>query len=118
MQKEEFVKTYCQFIIRPFKGKGEVSRLNGNGKEFTDSNGYRFIKDAQGNKHPVSHLIWAVGCSLYYKNIKSYAYMKNFTIRYKDGDKSNCHYDNLICIPKKSFINKLKKNKEQAKYWI
>ena len=117
MKKENFNKTFRQFIIYPFKSKGEVYRLNGNSNEFTDSNGYRFIKDSKGIKRPVSHLVWSVGYSLFYGYPKSYKQMKNFTIRYKDSDKSNCNFNNLICIPKKQYISKLKKNKDMAEYW-
>jgi len=117
VSKTNFKIKYRRFWVQPFVDKGIVVRTYGNANEFTDKNGYRLIKDDVGNKHPISHIIYAAGCAYVLGYVKSYTNMKNFTIRYKDGDKSNCNFDNLICIPKKVYIQKLKRNKEKAEMW-
>lgn len=118
MFKEDYYKIYRQFVVYPFKTNGEVKRLDNKSHEFVEK-GYRIIKDSKGKKHPVSHIIYAVGISLNNKGYCiSFHNMKNYTISYKNGNKLDCHFNNLICKPKKKYVNLLKHENELSKYWI
>ncbi len=108
MSKENLKIIYRQFIVFPFKEFGVVERKDGKSKEFNDSNGYRIIKDSKGNWHPVSHIIYAAGCRINCGRVRSYVEMKNFTISYKDKNKVNCNFDNLICKLKKITSEEIK----------
>jgi len=107
MRKEEFSVIYRGFTVFPFKGKGVVIRKNGS-LDFVDSNGYRMIKDIHGKKHPVSQIIYAVGSAYPSGYPKTYKFMKNVTVSYRDKDKSNCNYENLKCKVKKKYIKQNK----------
>jgi hypothetical protein len=98
---------YRGFIVYPFKDKGIVIRRNGS-VDFTDSNGYRMIKDIHGKRHPVSQIIYAVGSAYPSGYPKSYKFMKTVIVSYRDKDKSNCNYDNLTCKVKKKIIKQAK----------
>ena len=117
MDKTKFEKKYRQFLVYPFKDNGIVVHVDNKSNEFVDKNGYRFIKDSKGVKHPISHIIWAVGFSVKYGHCKSYQWMKNVIIKYKDGNKLNCNFENLDCIIKKKYKEKLKRDNELSEYW-
>lgn len=116
MQRNEYYKFFrtC-FKVFPFKDNGIIEHLNGS-KEFVDKNGYRKIRDANNNVRMVSQIIYAVGCSYPIWGVRSYQYMKNVTISYKDRNKNNCNFDNLICKTKRSFLKKVKNQKAAANY--
>lgn len=107
MRKENWSMNYRGFTVFPYRGKGEVIRVSGS-KGFVDSNGYRMIKDFQGVKHPVSQIIYAVGCAYPSRYPQSYKFMKTVTVSYIDKDKSNCNYDNLKCKIKKKYLKQAK----------
>ena len=118
MSKKDFHKTYRQFVVYPFRDKGAVERLDGKAHEFVDSNGYRMIKSPDGTKRPVSHIIYAVGISVMNRGYCfSFRHMANHTVSYKNGDKSDCHFSNLVCKPKKEYVKLLKHQYELSKYW-
>lgn len=110
MSRETFKKTWRFFEVFPYAGTGIVNRLSGDVKEYVDKNGYRVIRNVRGEKVMISHIIYAVGSNPRGFPL-SYKKLKNFIIKYKDGNKLNCNFDNLICIEKKSY----KKRKELEK---
>ncbi len=114
MSKENFCLNYRDFIVYPYKNLGVVFRSSGNAKEFLDSNGYRIIKDKKGKKHLISHIIYASGCAFPNKFPKSYKFMKNVIISYKDKNKLNCNFINLKCKLKKKYIKKTNFEKQIA----
>lgn len=117
MSKSEYHKLYRQFVVYPFKENGIVRRIDNKSNEFVDR-GNRTIKDIKGVKHFVSHIIYAVGYSTNNGYCISFRNMKNFTLRFKDGNKLNCNFDNIMCKPKKKFVKLLKHQQELSKYWI
>lgn len=115
MAKEDFFQIYRGFRVYPFKGNGVVERISG-GNEFVDKNGYRTIRDKNNIIRYVSHIIYAVGYPYPSFTPLSYLKMKNFIISYKDGNRANCNFNNLVCKFKKSYIKKVQFDKELAKY--
>ena len=107
MRREDHMIKYRCWLVYPFRLNGVVFRVDG-GREFMDSNGYRMIKDFSGKRHPVSHIIYAVGVAYPSGYPKSYKFMKTVTVSYRDKDKSNCNYDNLTCKIKKRIIKQAK----------
>jgi len=107
MRKEDFSSKYRGFIVFPFKDKGIVIRENGT-KEFVTSNGYRVIKDIHGKKRMVSQIIYAVGSAYPSGYPIPYKDMKNAIVSYRDKDKANCHYDNLVYKVKKKHLKQVK----------
>lgn len=111
MKIEEYKKIYRGFEVLPFAGTGIVKRLNGP-QEWIDSNGYRIIRGRTGDKHMVSNIVWAVGAAFPRNYPKSFQDMTHYVIKYKDGNKLNCNFNNLNCIMKRSFRKQLEINKE------
>ncbi len=116
MSKEDFSKKYrtC-FVVYPFKQNGVIEHVEGR-KEIVDKNGYRTIRDQNGVIRSVSHIIYAVGCSYPNFSVLSYLKMKNVIISYKDGNRANCNFDNLICKYKKSYKDRIQRDRDLARY--
>ncbi len=117
MIKKDLKVFYRKFVVYPFKDFGYVERKDNKTHEFIDSHGYRMIKDTKSIWRPVCHIVYAAGCSVVYGDCKSYNYMKNVTISYKDGNKLNCNFENLICKIKKDYLKLLQYEKSLAEYW-
>ena len=118
MSKQNYHKTYRQFVVYPFKDNGVVTRLDGKAHEFIEK-GHRVIKDVRGVKHPISHIIYSVGRSASNGGYcVSFRHMKNFTVRFKNGNKLDCSFVNLSCRPKKKYVTLLKHQDKLSKYWI
>lgn len=111
MKIEEYKKNYRGFEVFPFVGNGIVKRLNGS-QEWIDSNGYRVIRGRSGDKHMVSHIIYAVGIAFPRNYPRSFQSMKNYIVKYRDGNKLNCNFSNLECVMKRKFKKKLEINKK------
>jgi len=116
MKREEYRKVYRGFEVLPFADNGLVKRLSGEA-ETVDSKGYRTIRGANGKKFMVSHIVYAVGSGFPKGFSMSISKMKNYIIKYKNGDKTNCNYDNLVCIMKQKYRKQLKREKEIASYF-
>ncbi len=99
---------FRQFKVDPKEGL--VESITG-AKPWKNSQGCYYITDKKGKKHLVSHIVYA------YSNYKSLKEMKNYIVKYKDGDKSNNKINNLTANLKNKILKEIKKNKRKFAYY-